>query len=445
MAEKFGDLEERLGWAFLGDGQTRVGAARLSVTRRTIFLELPLDDEVSKALGIDEFAASVGELEPLSERFVFVDHHGRVGLGGCGYSKSTSHIGGDKTGWIQIRAQYAVELGSRVQDYWSVSGMRSEIAGLAAWSGLASVKTSNELNEDGLIQGMSISATSQDPTGIGTDDGLSLKPYFSLSESRSNGQYTISERVFVQTWYDDPIPWEQHLKSHQIMQDLLTFSYWKACGQRIGSVSSSRYPLEKPSSGNAVGEKWRDVVVDWSGRGSDATPMVLPGSRMALFTLQDLGVSGVKRWIDERATWVRVVGPLVASRFQKNHTVEVTILQVGISIEALGYQIALRKGLIQAGGKQSFPQYLKRIEETIDCDLSPVFEGHSGVEEFSNFNDWADAFNGVYKEAKHADHPLPDPIRGWVLSEAGALLVRLWMGRELGVDRSTLERNARYQ
>lgn len=445
MAQHFHELTERLGWVYLSDGLTRVGAARLTLTPPDITVEIPLDDEICTTLGISPRPTSSNDQTEPPSRLVFVDQHGRVGLSHCRNSKSTFHFGGDKTPWLQIKARYAVELGARDQDYWSVSGMRSEIAGLASWSGLASVAIKHKLNEDQLINGMSVTAESQPLVAIGTADGLALKPHFSLQESRANGEFILTERVFLQTWVDDPAPWESHIRTHQSMQDLLTIAYWCACGQQMKAVSSSRYPLERIRSGEAIGEKWQDVFVDWHGRGSYLTPQVLPDRRVPLFYFDDLGPEGVKRWVSESEKWTRVVGPLSASRYQANHTVEVTILQVGISIEALGYEIALRKGLIPPGGNQKFPQYLARIEETIECDLSAALGGHSGIESFVTFNEWGSAFNAVYKEAKHADHPLPDPMRGWALAESGALLVRLWLAQEFGVERSKLEQQVNYQ
>ncbi|MEE2056267.1 hypothetical protein [Rhodococcus artemisiae] len=157
--------------------------------------------------------------------------------------------------------------------------------------------------------------------------------------------------------------------------------------------------------------------------------------------MADSGVGNLHRWIGKPEEWTRVVGPLVASKYQRGSTVEEQLIQTAISIEALGYSVALREGQVRRGTSLSFPQYLKRIHETLDCSVKEVIAGspQNEIPAFNNCEEWAEAFNEVYKQAKHADHPLPDPLRAVVLTDAGALLVRLYFAPEFGVERERLE------
>ena len=353
---------------------------------------------------------------------------------------------GELPPWVEIHADVAVELGKSDHEYWNVSGVRTEIAGLAGWSGLSSVRQTPERDADGLLSAVSVRAESPDPVEVPTEHGVSLYPHFALNASRANGRNTLTEKVFVQTRVDEPIPWADHLMTHQSVQDVVTIAYGWGCGQRATSACSSLYPLTKPRTNEVIGDKWNAVVAVWHGRGSDEHPMEIPQKRLPLFTFGDLGVIGVSRWIKEADHWSRVVGPLAASYFQKHVVVELKVMQVAVALESLGYRIALNQKLIQPGGLLNFRQYLDLIQQTADCDLSQVLRGNAenGVPAFANYAAWAAAFNEVYKQCKHADHPLPDTILGWVLADSGALLARLWLAREFGVSRTTVETNAAY-
>lgn len=377
---------------------------------------------------------------------MFIDRHGKVALGGCRLRNTTSNFGGGLAGWARISIDYAAEIGQADQDYWQVTGLRSEIAGLPAWTGLSSVNSKRTTNDSGLIRGVTVEAESKESIQIGTEHGLSLYPHFTFNESRENGQHILTEKVFVQTLVDEPIPWEEHAYVHQAMQDLLTVAYWKPCGMKVSAASNKKYPLMKISSGEVLTDKWRPVTSVRGGRGKRDTEMMLPTRTHALFSLDDLGVGNLQRWIDKPEEWTRVVGPLVASKYQRGSTVETQLIQTAISIEALGYLVALRENKVQRGKNLSFPQYLKRIHETLDCSVDEVIAGspHNGIPPFKNYEDWSVAFNEVYKQAKHADHPLPDPLRAVILTDAGALLVRLYLAQEFGVERQRLEKNAKY-
>ncbi|KAF0957353.1 HEPN domain-containing protein [Rhodococcus sp. T7] len=444
MAADFRELTERVGFIHNAETHEQIGAGRLDLSPKAITFEMPVDDDVTTKLGLSQFPTSD---EELSERFVFRDRHGKVGLGRCNLRSSTSNWGGGLPGWVRLDAQYAVEIGTLDQDYWAVNGLRTEIAGLAAWTGLSSVTSEPVTDEHGLIKGVTQNAVSGDPIEIGTSFGLSMYPHFSATESRANGRYTLTEKTFVQTKTEEAIPWEEHVRAHQSMQDLIVLAYWSACGLQVASVSNDRYPVTSPGSGQRIADKWREVTATWGGRGNWETPMELPANKRELFDLGDLGVRNVRRWIDESEDWLRIVGPLTSSQFQKNPPIEAKFMQIAVAVEGLGYRIGKQEGLInEQKTSLAFPKYLELIHQSLDCSIETVLEGSpdNGIGAYSDFDSWAKEFNKTYKEAKHADHPLPDYVRAWVLAESGALLVRLWLARHFGVERERLEKNARY-
>ncbi|MGV9797745.1 hypothetical protein ACWDTP_06765 [Mycobacterium sp. NPDC003449] len=160
----------------------------------------------------------------------------------------------------------------------------------------------------------------------------------------------------------------------------------------------------------------------------------------------DIGVAGVKRWVKESEEWTRVICPLVLWHFDSGNSVEIELLQIGIAIEALGHKIAVRPGRIQLHKSLHFPQYLALIGATLQCDVDPIIKGSpsNGVPAHSDFEAWSEDFNNLYKQAKHADHPLPNGLHAVIAASSGARLLRMWLAVEFGVDPQTVNEFAKY-
>lgn len=443
MTKHLASKDARIGAVFrIGDDKP-IGVGQLTITGEQILLQMPTDLGISMHMELpDPFAEATQPA--FLRRLVFVDNSLKIGLGDCRIIGQSSNWGGDLTGRLRISARSAVTLGKRTDNYFEISGLRSEIDGLSAWTSLSSVEKTVHHDDVGLISGLTTSAHSQPPLAIGSALGLEFNPHFSFDESRVDGTHTITEKVLVQTMVDEPIDWDEHVRVHQSVQDLLTIAYWRRCTLRVSGVANKNHPIIDPSNGTGLGTKWQSAVSTWNGRANPAASSVLTDGDFPIFTFADIGASGVRRWVDEKEEWSRIVGPLSSSRFQRGATIEVFLLQVGVAIEALGYKIAERDGSLNPQGQLAFPQYLRRIHDSLDCSVAGVLRGddQNNVGPFTGFDEWANAFNALYKGAKHADQPPPDPVRAWVIASSGALLVRLWLAREFGVPRENLERSA---
>jgi hypothetical protein len=251
--------------------------------------------------------------------------------------------------------------------------------------------------------------------------------------------------MFVETRVQgDPVHLNEHLETHRKVQELLVIAYGRPCGQQLISVSSTTKPKRGARTGSVVGDHWRGAISAWCGRGSASDPMELPNEH-PLFYLGDIGVDGIRRWAEKSSGWTRIVGPLVVWTFDHGRSVEVQVIQIAVALEALGHKIAVRRGRIQPSGSRPFPEYLELIGQTLRCDPAPVIKGsiENGVPAHDDYAAWSADFSEVYRQSKHADHPLPDGVRGAIAARSGALLLRMWLAQEFGVDPATIDGYAR--
>jgi hypothetical protein len=439
--EHFHSLPDRLGRVHRADSGNQTGSGRLIATTEQIVLEYLPDDSDGQPRLISMPPREV------PEQLIFVDRHGLVGLDGCRLRRASRKVG--LPSWTEVHADHAIEIKSTSGGFTSVNCLRSEIAGLATWTTLTPVVSKEAyVNDDGLLTRMVLQAKAGPPTEIGTTAGLRLVPYFDTASSQisSGGHHAITEKMFLETRFEgDAVLLDRHLATHRDMQELLVIAYGQPCGQRLFSVASRVEPRRHMTSSGVTGDHWRGIISAWRGRGGSNLPMELP-SQHTLFDFPDIGASGVRRWIDESPEWARIVGPLVQWTFDAGSSVEVEIIQIGIALEALGHNVAVRQGLIERTESQSFPQYLKRVRETLSCDVAPIVKGSpaNGVPTYPDFDAWSETFGALYKQAKHADHPLPDVMTGAVAARSGALLLRMWLAQEFGVDPQTINENAQF-
>lgn len=113
-----------------------------------------------------------------------------------------------------------------VADYSSLDGLRSEIAGMAQWSGLSSVTEDRAHTEEGRLRSFVITAESQDAVAVSDDASVLFTPYFSVNLSDANGRTVIQEQILVETRAQPAAPWGEHLRTHRALQDLLSLAYW---------------------------------------------------------------------------------------------------------------------------------------------------------------------------------------------------------------------------
>lgn len=200
-------------------------------------------------------------------------------------------------------------------------------------------------------------------------------------------------------------------------------SRWRAESLIPLSVARTEDSLDGKTPESERQQWWRDVVDS-----SSPEPTKDSVRLEHLILWEDLRPEGLARWIKLRDDFSRAVDPAVSSIYLDGVTVEVQLTQVAISLEALGYLLAMRKdgASEKKAGDMIFRQRLDRIVQDVE-GLLPFVD-----------KTWSQRMANTYNSVKHANRELPqavDVANSW---REGVLLFRTWVANELGVDHDEL-------
>ena len=353
-------------------------------------------------------------------RVVFGDSYGFLMLIGCQASSFHTKIRGPGSGTLWSRAAI---LGVRHDvDFEHPNGMQSDITGLRSWLGSSSWDentTHGYKSTETVIRSLLLP-----DLRIGECAGLQLTFQFNWSTSRENGgdRLVLTDDARCVTRGDGPVSWENHLKLHYAVRDLLVLSRWhrESCHEVFALHLDD--PLESVD-GQTHGEQWREVVVP------DTAKQTAPRKRRAhLIEYEDLGPAGVLRWIHLRDEFARALDPVISSIELKGTAANTFLAHTGPGLEALGYLLLLRDGVSSTqAGKATLRRRLERILEDLNGCLP--FDGEKWV------SSTCKAYNGL----KHANRDKPDWLDVMNSWRECVLVVRSWVAVELGVSTETLK------
>ncbi len=405
-------------------------AAVLHAGPEGIQLEVPLLEGVT-----DDHIKWFKDPTTIPDHLQFIDMHGSTSLSGFrSRSSSRDLLRGTWLGTVEV--SYFAMTGHRQPDYSEIHGLSSEIAGLPTWLEPDVFSDDTETDDAGRLQAATFRVESRPDVTVPGVAGLLLSPHWHTEHDYANGSHTMRETVRVETRFEEPLPWTEHLRVHRSIQDLIALAFWHP----TNLVVHSALRVDDPATtldGTEWGEQWQTAIAPHSGRRSKSSPVrPLTKNARPLFYFDDIGADGVATWMREYDALGQAMWVLSSSLFRGGGTVEVQLLQVGTALEALGREVALRSGRLEEGKFDKTFQFetaLIEVGEDTDCSLDKVLAGLTDIEA------WAKAFNTTYKGVKHADNALPNPNEAYLRGEQGALLARLWLARHLGADRSQLE------
>jgi hypothetical protein len=426
MPNKLNLGERRYGSLSNDNPDTADVSATLERTSEGIFLSLTFNYEESPEyaqwftrLFLGDIAAMTEEIQPrpsVPSALFFYDSHGTVTLLEC---RNAGYHTNHRIGSGRVYVGRAV-LGAPSTAHAKVMGMRSEVSGLRSWLGISGISQKRTFEKTGRFKSAEINVVVPDAIEVpGT--GLCLRPR--IHKTSGAGSLLIEDIVWVEHKTAKESPWRVHHLATRAIRDLLAVSRWRAESVIPLSVARTEDSLDGENPELERQQWWRDVV------DSSAPEPTEDSLRLEhLILWEDLRPEGLARWIQLRDEFSRAVDPAVSSIYLDGVTVEVQLTQVAISLEALGYLLAMRKdgASEKKAGDMIFRQRLDRIIQDVE-GLLPFVD-----------QTWSRRMANTYNSVKHANRDLPqavDVANSW---REGALLFRTWVASELGVDHDEL-------
>lgn len=421
--------ESRLGWVFVSP-ESEIGevSAMLVDKDSSIQLVLPLGGIMRDGAPHSRWwSHGIMHMDdPDRTRFsyappkslVFHDTSGTVALVGC---RSAGYRGNIGAGRGVVIANYAV-LGGRSFGYGRVNGMRTEAPAIAAWTKITARSISTEKDERNRVRSLNLKLESPPRVSLARTFNLGLRVHWWTDPEP--GSFTATEAVQVETNLRDARSWNDHLTHHSAMLDLVTIAGWQPFGFSRITVKLDSDVLESKFVHEAE-PKWREVVTHRLPRQEGPLEKL-----KFLFLFNEIGPRGVKRWLALREEFYRMIDPLLGIVRSEEPWGLASVVQSGIALEALGYQLEISehggRNLNRYGGI-AFNKGLRHILD--DLTVTP----------FEDADGWIERANASYMGAKHPDRgDMPDTVDMANSLRENILVLRFWIAQRLGVSTETL-------
>lgn len=325
---------------------------------------------------------------------------------------------------LRFRYRHAINAGHNGKDYSEINGLTSKIDGLAEWAKMWPTETEIEFNDkQNKPIGMSVKAKNLPPKHLPGELSPQLETYFVHKPAEYDEVTSISGALVYRTHSESLTSWQDHETSHQMMADLMTLAYGRAC--RFTITSAWRKDDEVLRNGETV-KRWKDAFAP-SERREEAPVKITPSTTSPLFHLEELNSDKLGDWLSSKSPWRRALNIAVSTYFSKNLTSEMKYINVAIALEALGFSIGKERG---TSNKQlrTFNDQVAQIVKLVGEPTVSLITKSSTPERWTT--DAGNAYNGL----KHANRKATDWRVAEEKAEEGLTLIRAWAAIELGVD-----------
>jgi len=423
----------RLGWFIDGNPDTDQIAVMLQDTGTAIELTIPLrgmmamDDPYGRWWATD--AAMYGD-DPDRKKYSYGpprvllvhDNEGPIVLVGCRSTGSNVNL---RSGTGRIVANYAV-MGGRTLKYEKIHGLRTKIPALAAWTRLSNMDIKVKADENHRAQSVQMTLTDAPAISLARPLNLTMRSTWRTRQPR--GSFVAEEGVKLDTTVSAARTWDEHLEIHGSVLNLVSLAAWRPFGYAAVEVHRSDDP-ETDLGGSKVAGRWLQVA-------THRLPTHEPWSKdpRFLFSYSDIGPRGVSRWLRLRDNYRRGIDPLLGILRSGDLWSHSSVVQSGIALEALGYEITVRKNegrLLNGRSQINFRPALQAILD--DMDLSPLEDPA----------DWVDRAHDVYMSSKHPDRPEPDSLVMLNTLRENLLVLRCWIALKVGAAPKSLSKRLR--
>lgn len=407
------------------EGTPYVGATIRMTRDKGIVVEVPylLDRGIEQFDHVQEWFG--GPTPPTN--MLLQTHDGTISLFDIEWSGHSEVWGGSRASVGSLRPTLTV-LGRRDAELPTpllMNEMHSWIDGLNEWSGLSSVRTERETDENSRVQSVTmILDSSASFTWNQGRAALTLRAGW-LQAPERNGydrRTTVHDNVaVVSTFESGPAPFWDHFVEHRKVASLMVFlfgrqlSFRKHClrdhlfALRAGDGRVYSTPLTQMISRNSYRERIADV------------PSVKELGRPIAY-LHQIGREGLETWADNYEAWKRFILPSASILGRDGVFIEDLIVSTSMSMEAAGGIIGERPGekatwTKRGKSRPTMATYVYRCLDILDVQWPERAGNHIGLSR---------AIANGYNDVKHYDRgDFPEHDEAHVISEISAMIVRL--------------------
>ena len=334
---------------------------------------------------------------------------------------------------LRFRYRHAINAGHNGKDYSEINGLTSKIDGLAEWAKMWPTETEIEFNDkQNKPIGMSVKAKNLPPKHLPGELSPQLETYFLHKPAEYDEVTSISGALVYRTHSESLMSWQDHETSHQMMADLMTLAYGRAC--RFTIESARRTDDEVTRKGQTV-QRWHDAFTPAAHR--DKVPLEVSSINVSpLFHLDETDSNKLKNWLSPRSPWRRALNIAVSTYFSGNLTSEMKYINVAIALESLGYSI----GRCLSSPKSQLRTFNDQVRQIVRLVGEPTM---SIITKSSTPDSWIAEAGNAYNGLKHANRKATDWRVADEKAEEGLALIRAWTAIELGVDAEVVHERLR--
>jgi len=358
----------------------------------------------------------------------FHDVEGSVGLVGSRVSGSTRTFG-EVRGEGRLRFDYAVLGAASGQAYEQINGLRSEIEGLGTWVSLRAFEP-KQTWERGRLRSVNFTFDSPLTISIARRLNTSFRANWRYASGAGPDETTISGRLQVETNVKRAVDWQEHLRIHLAIRNLLRVVAWRPL-DFVSHEASSIKEHFPASQAEQVAGRWLKVITDRTGIKLSAPTQL--SDRDFLFSFRDVRAKGVKEWILLAQKFERGLSPLVGLLDLQGASIEAHIAQVGIGFEMLGYDLLIESGSgVPQARKMPYVQLVSVVSSAV-AELLPF-----------DADRFDELLRRTYVGVKHADRVPPDWNETLLAYLQAIQVFRAWVGLRLGVPTDRLRQALAY-
>lgn len=407
------------------DGTPYVGATIRMTKDKGIVVEVPyLPDR-----GIEQFdhvQAWFGSRTPPTS-MLLLTHAGTISLFDITWSGHSETWGGSRASVGSLRPTLAV-LGRRdagLPTPLVMKEMHSWADGLNAWSGLSSVRTERETDEQARVQSVTMTLDASDSfTWTQGSATLSLRAGW-LHAPERNGydrKTTVHDNVaIVSTFESGPAPFWDHFVEHRKVASLMVFLFGRQVSFRRHCLRDDLFAT-RSGDGRVISTPLTEVISRNSYR--ERIAEIPSGEELGnpIAGLRQIGSEGLEAWANNYETWKRFILPSASILGRDGAFLEDLVISTSMSMEAAGGIIGERPGDKATWSRRGTPKpttatYVYRCLDVLDVRWP---------ERVGDLVRLSRAIANAYNDVKHYDRgDFPEHDEVHVVSEISQMIVRL--------------------